>query len=156
MCSKSPADVTLADIACRAGLGPHYVYRFFGTRLDLLIEVSDVLAAQAGDLLQHKISETELDFAQLLEFCRSDCFHRIQLLQYLTAQGVPGARFQEGNRLIYTGISQFFINSGVAPARALSNGAVTLALVHAEISLLPTFDLEKEELNDLISLFAAM
>jgi AcrR family transcriptional regulator len=156
VCSQSPADVTLADIACRAELGPYYIYRFFGTRLDLLIEVSDVLAAQAGELLQYKISDNDLDFAQLLEFCRSVCFHRIQLLQHLTAQGVPATRFQKGNRLIFTGISQFFKNSGVPIARALSNGAVTLALVHAEISLLPTFDLEKEELNDLISLFAAM
>ena len=146
----------MADIAGQADVSQHYIYRFFGTRLDLLIEVSDVLACQAGELLQYKISDNDLDFAQLLEFCRSVCFHRIQLLQHLTAQGVPATRFQKGNRLIFTGISQFFKNSGVPIARALSNGAVTLALVHAEISLLPTFDLEKEELNDLISLFAAM
>ena len=155
VCSQSPADVTLADIACRAELGPHYIYRFFGTRLDLLIEVSDLLAAQAGKSLQHKISDNELDFAQLLELCRSVCARRILLLDYLAAQGVRAARFQEGNRLIYTGISQFFRNSGVPTARALSNGVVVLALIHAEISLLPTLDLQTEELSDLISLFAA-
>jgi AcrR family transcriptional regulator len=155
LCSKTPSELTLNDIAGQAELGQHYIYRFFGTRFDLLIEVSDLLAAQAGKSLQHKISDNELDFAQLLELCRSVCARRILLLDYLAAQGVRAARFQEGNRLIYTGISQFFRNSGVPTARALSNGVVVLALIHAEISLLPTLDLQTEELSDLISLFAA-
>jgi hypothetical protein len=73
----------------------------------------------------------------------------------LTSEKVSESRFQEGNREIYTWIAQFFSKSGVPPARALSNGVVVLAFIHAEISLLPTLDLQSEELADLFALLDA-
>lgn len=66
---------------------------------------------------------------------------------------MPVARFQEGNREIYSAISEFFQYSGVPPTRAVSNAVVLLAFIHAEVSLLPTLGLNMEELDDLISLF---
>ena len=155
LCSKTPAELTLADIAGQADVSQHYIYRFFGTRLDLLIEVSDLLASRAREALQREISSKEFHFTQLVELCRSLCAQRIHLLQYLAIQGVPESRFQDGNRKIYTCISQYFKNTGVLPARALSNGVVLLAFIHAEISLLPTFDLQLEELADLFALLDA-
>jgi len=38
--TKTPAELTLADIADQADVNQHYIYRFFGTRLDLYIEAS--------------------------------------------------------------------------------------------------------------------
>ena len=145
----------MADIAGEADVSQHYIYRFFGTRLDLLVEVSDVLATQASEALRKDISENTLNFDQLVERCRSACSLRIGLLQYLASEKVAESRFQEGNREIYTCISQFFNNSGAPPARALSYGVVVLAFIHAEISLLPTLDLQLEELADLFALLDA-
>ena len=145
----------MADIAREADVSQHYIYRFFGTRLDLLVEVSDVLATQASEALRKEISESPLNFGQLVERCRSACSLRIHLLQYLASEMVAESRFQEGNREIYTCISQFFNNSEAPPARALSYCVVVLAFIHAEISLLPTLDLQLEELADLFALLDA-
>lgn len=153
--SKTPAEITLADIAGEAEIEKHYIYRFFGTRLDLLVEVSEVLATQAAEALRKDISGNTLNFDQLVERCRSVCSLRIHLLQYLASEKVAESRFQEGNREIYTCISQFFNNLGVPPARALSYGVVVLVYIHAEISLLPTLDLQLGELADLFALLDA-
>ena len=152
LCSKSPKELTLGEIAGAAGLGQHYIHRFFGSRIDLLIEVSDFLASQASEALQTDISQNTLSFDQLLDRCRSVCTLRIHLLQYLASERVPVLRFQEGNREIYTSIAGFFGPSHSPSARALSNGIVIFAFVHAEISLLHTLGLNMEELDDLISL----
>ena len=152
LCSQTPSKLTLADIAGQAGLGQHYIHRFFGTRLDLLIEVSELLATRASKVLLGEIPQKTLSFDQFLERCRSVCSLRIQLTQYLSAQGVPETRFQEGNREIYSAISEFFQCSGVPPTRAVSNAIVLLAFIHAEVSLLPTLGLNIEEIEDLISL----
>ena len=150
--SKSPKELTLADIAGEAGLGQHYIHRFFGSRIDLLIEVSELLATRASKVLLEEIPQKTLSFDQFLERCRSVCTLRIHLLQYLASERVPVTRFQEGNREIYTSIAGFFDPSHSPSARALSNGIVIFAFVHAEISLLPTLGLNMEELDDLISL----
>lgn len=152
LCSKTPKELTLGEIASAAGVGQHYIHRFFGSRIDLLIEVSDFLASQASEALQADISQNTLSFDQLLDRCRSGCTLRIHLLQYLANERVPVARFQEGNREIYTVIAGFFNPSHTPSGRALSNGIVILAFIHAEISLLPTLGLNMEELDDLISL----
>ncbi|MEI8322924.1 MAG: TetR/AcrR family transcriptional regulator [Actinomycetes bacterium] len=152
LCSQTPSKLTLADIAGQAGLGQHYIHRFFGTRIDLLIEVADLLATRASEALRKDIPQNTQTFAQLLERCRSLCALRIHLLQYLASEKVPTARFQDGNREMYTAIAEFFRHSGVPSGRAVSNGVVVLAFIHAEISLLPTFDLDMGELEDLISL----
>lgn len=152
LCSKTPKELTLGEIASAAGLRQHYIHRFFGSRNDLLIEVSDFLASQASEALQADISQNTLSFDQLLDRCRSVCTLRIHLLQYLASERVPVARFQEGNREIYRAISEFFQYSGVPPTRAVSNAIVLLAFIHAEVSLLPTLGLNMEELDDLISL----
>jgi hypothetical protein len=117
--------------------------------------VSDFLASQASEALQAEISQNTLSFDQLLDRCRSVCTLRIHLLQYLASERVPVARFQEGNREIYTAIAKFFNHSKIPSGRALSNGIVIFAFIHAEISLLPTLGLNMEELDDLISLLRA-
>ena len=150
--SKTPNELTLGEIAGAAGLGQHYIHRFFGSRIDLFIEVSDFLASQASEALQTDISQNTLSFDPLLARCRSVCTLRIQLLQYLAGERVPVTRFQEGNREIYTSIARFFDPSHSPSGRALSNGIVIFAFIHAEISLLPTLGLNMEELDDLISL----
>ena len=152
LCSKTPEELTLGEITSASGLGQHYIHRFFGTRIDLLIEVAELLATRASKVLLEEIPQKTLSFDQFLERCRSICSLRIQLTQYLSAQGVPEARFQEGNREIYSAISKFFQYSGVPPTRAVSNAIVLLAFIHAEVSLLPTLGLDMGELEDLISL----
>ncbi len=117
--------------------------------------MSDFLASQASEALQAEISQNTLSFDQLLDRCRSVCTLRIHLLQYLASERVPVARFQEGNREIYTAIAKFFNHSKIPSGRALSNGIVIFAFIHAEISLLPTLGLNMEELDDLISLLRA-
>jgi AcrR family transcriptional regulator len=45
--TRTVSDITVQEIATAVGLNHGYVFRYFGTRLDLLVAVTDELADRA-------------------------------------------------------------------------------------------------------------
>ena len=155
LASKPASELALSDIAETAGLSHRYVYRFFGTRLDLLVEVSDLLAVAITDSIQASLSHQRLRPEMVTDACRQPGDTRVHLVSYLISQGVDVKRFHAGSQQIRESMSDAFQQCGMSPEQARANTIKVLAFYYAEIFLLPTMALHENDIEDLALLIHA-
>ena len=124
---KPILDITLQDIANQAGLNHGYVFRYFGTRLDLFFAVTEELARLAEHAVTTEIERRlhvgeaviPLNFS-VAEVGRAYLRQRQAVIQYLVTAGVDPARFSETSRKTTEYFAQQFVTLGMNERMAIT------------------------------------
>ena len=156
---KPILDITLQDIADRAGLNHGYVFRYFGTRLDLFFAVTEELAQLAEHAVTTEIErrlqvgETviPLNFS-VAEVGRAYLRQRQAVIQYLVTAGVDPTRFSETSRKTTEYFAQQFVNLGMNERMAITQATKLSILLWAEGSVASIFGVRKNEADDIRAL----
>lgn len=130
----APADVTVHMIAGEAGVHHDYIARYFTSREELLIRVTEIpltgglleqLTAQGEQLPSASPSQTGLQLA----------ITRHQLIAYLLACGVSPERFAQTQELLIKGTMELFTNPELSE-RSRRNFALVCVLLMQSIALM--------------------
>jgi AcrR family transcriptional regulator len=156
--TKPVAELTVQLIADAVGLNHGYVFRYFGTRLDLLVDVSDELANRAllavRTEMERRVQENVVvppGDLTLLMLGRPFTLKRQFLLQYLTANGVPPERFgPKGREMIQTSVDTLE-QQGMSPRMARSQAIKVSVMLWAQVSLAQQMGVSQEESMDLFA-----
>lgn len=157
--TRTVSDITVQEIATAVGLNHGYVFRYFGTRLDLLVAVTDELADRAlfavRTEMERRVAEgvvTPLGDLSLVALGRPFTMKRAFLVQYLVSCGVPAERFgskaREMNQTTVDTLTQQGISLRMAQAQAIKISV----MLWAQISLAAQMGVSNEEANDLFFL----
>lgn len=113
------AKVTVRDIASRAGLQTMHLKRYFGSRNDLLVVVSNRLMTRIVDSLAEKPLDKVFPFLQ----GNKDVELRLRIITHLQDEGVDASRFAD-DHAVYLRISERIAavnNVGQRTARAYAH-----------------------------------
>lgn len=157
--TRTVSDITVQEIATAVGLNHGYVFRYFGTRLDLLVAVTDELADRAllavRTEMERRVAEdvvTPLGDLSLVALGRPFTMKRVFLVQYLVSCGVPAERFgskaREMNQTTFDTLTQ----QGISPRMAQAQAIKISVMLWAQISLAAQMGVSSEEANDLFFL----
>ena len=152
-------DITLQDIADRAGLNHGYVFRYFGTRLDLFFAVTEELAQLAEHAVTTEIERRlqvgeaviPLNFS-VAEVGRAYLRQRQAVIQYLVTAGIDPTRFSETSRKTTEYFAQQFVNLGMNERMAITQATKLSILLWAEGSVASIFGVRKNEADDIRAL----
>ena len=156
---KPILDITLQDIADRVDLNHGYVFRYFGTRLDLFFAVTEELAQLAENAVTSEIERRlligeaviPLNFS-LAEVGRTYLRQRQAVIQYLVTAGVDPTRFSETSRKTTEYFAQQFVNLGMNERMAITQATKLSILLWAEGSVASIFGVTKNEADDIRAL----
>lgn len=156
---KPIVDISLQEISERAGLNHGYVYRYFGTRLDLFTAVTDELAhlsLEAARQEIHQRHESTTGFGPIdlaaLSPSWSLALSRIRVVQYLVSCGVDASRFAEKSRVFITQIEEQLRDSGITERLARTLAVRAGVLFWAQASLLDLLGITAGEQQDVLTL----
>ena len=156
---KPIPDISLHEIAEATGLNHGYVFRYFGTRLDLFAAVTDELArlaTQAGvEELRRRKEAGEDPLALNLSAINLGRVHtnkRQKVMQYLVSCGVPPARFATQSRALISVAQNQLETMGMHPRMAQAQAVKIIVLIWANDYLLDIFGISAEESADVLSL----
>ncbi len=160
---KPILDITLQDIANKADLNHGYVFRYFGTRLDLFFAVTEELAQLAENAVTSEIERRlligeaviPLNFS-LAEVGRTYLRQRQAVIQYLVTAGVDPSRFSETSRKTTVYFAQQFVNLGMNDRMAITQATKLSILLWAEGSVASIFGVTKNEVDDIRELSVDM
>ena len=156
---KPILDITLQDIADRAGLNHGYVFRYFGTRLDLFFAVTEELAQLAEHAVTTEIERRlqvgeaviPLNFS-VAEVGRAYLRQRQAVIQYLVTAGIDPTRFSETSRKTTEYFAQQFVNLGMNERMAITQATKLSILLWAKGSVASIFGVRKNEADDIRAL----
>lgn len=157
--TRTVSDITVQEIATAVGLNHGYVFRYFGTRLDLLVAVTDELADRAllavRTEMERRVAEGIVippGDLSLIGLGRPFTMKRAFLVQYLVSCGVPADRFgPKAREMIQTSIDTF-VRQGLSPRMAQAQAIKVSIMLWAQISLAAQMGVSSEEANDLFFL----
>ncbi len=160
MDTKPISYITVQEVATVAGLNHGYVFRYFGTRLDLFTAVTDELADRTFALLstemsaRHHSNETRpVGDLSLIALGRVLSVKRMALIQYLQTCGVPLTRFGAKSRETIELISvQALKNHGLSSKMAHAQAFKISIMLWAQSALSESFGLTSEEVTELFFL----
>lgn len=152
---KPITDISVQEIADTAGLNHGYVFRYFGTRIDLLIAVTEELArrakavtlveAQKREVESSKIARMDLTLLATGQEFRQK---RMRVVMYLISCGVDAKIFGPETRLVSMQMADELQKLGIsrrtAEALALRSGV----LVFASNFLTEAFGLSEQDVQD--------
>ena len=153
-------DITVHKIAEVAGVNFGHINRYFETRLNLFVLVTDTLADKAviqlRETLDKKIPNTQRPSKEvptkLLDQVRVSnvaiATKRLRLIQYLLASGVPVERFGSKSRETLDLAVHMGSELGIDPELARAAAIRFIALTWIEASLAPSLGITSEELNN--------
>jgi AcrR family transcriptional regulator len=155
--AKKPIpDISLQEIAEITGLNHGYVFRYFGTRIDLFTAVTDELARLAQLATQKEIegrikrneAPMPLDLT-VLDAGRKYTYQRQQVIQYLVTCGVKPKRFAEKSRELTGELAAQFQKTGMNPRFAQALAVKLGILLWSEMFLMESFGITPEEALDI-------
>lgn len=157
--TRNVSDMTVQEIATAAGLNHGYVFRYFGTRLDLLVAVTDELADRALLAVRTEIERRVTEGIvippgdlSLIALGRPFTLKRTFLVQYLVSCGVPPERFgPKAREMIQTSIDAL-VRQGLSPRMAQAQAIKVSVMLWAQISLAAQMGVSTEEATDLFFL----
>lgn len=157
--TKPIAEISLQEISEATGLNHGYVFRYFGTRLDLFAAVSDELARLSLEAATREAEERRtsgeafgpLDLSALAPSW-SLAITRIRVVQYLVTSGVDPARFAEKSRQFTAGIEQQLRDVGMSERMARALAVRASVLFWAQESLLDLLGVAATERDDVLTL----
>lgn len=159
MDTKPIPDITIQEIADTVGLNHGYVFRYFGTRLDLFTAVTDELADRA---LSAVTSEMDRRLASgdaripgdmsLIALGRPFTIKRMSVIQYLTTSGVAPERFGQKSRAMIETTVQTLVAQGMSHKMAQAQAFKISILLWAQNALADAFGVTPDEATDLLLL----
>ena len=156
---KPIPDISLQEIAEATSLNHGYVFRYFGTRLDLFTAVTDELArlgAEAGlSELQRRKDAGEDPYAlnlNAMSIGRVYTLKRHKVIQYLVSCGVDPTRFGEKSRELISTVENQLVAMGMQPRMARAQAVKISVLIWASDFLLDIFGIDAEESADVQAL----
>ena len=155
--AKKPIpDISLQEIAEITGLNHGYVFRYFGTRIDLFTAVTDELARLAQAATQKEIEarikrgdEPASFDLTVLAVGRKYTSQRQQVIQYLITCGVKPKRFAEKSRELNGELAIQFQKMGMNPRFAQALAVKSGILLWSELFLMESFGITPEEAADI-------
>lgn len=155
MSEKAITDISIQEISETAGLNHGYVFRYFGTRLDLFFEVSEELARRAREAVaadaerQSQATGVPVPFDQsLINVAKKFTNQRMRVIQYLLSCGVDGKKFGPTSRAIQQQFADLLQSTGLSPRMAFAQAVRATALIFAEDFLADAFGLTPEDVRD--------
>lgn len=152
---KAVPDISLHEIAAKTGMNHGYVFRYFGTRLDLFTAVTDELARLATLAGQSEVDrQAELGITTptfdlvTMNASRKYTRQRQRVIQYLVTAGVDPARFGDTSRELINVIVERLLTLGLNERFARAQAIKIAVLVWAEESLIETLGITEEEVVD--------
>ena len=147
----APADVTVHMIAGEAGVHHDYIARYFTSREELLIRVTEI--SLTGGLLEQVISNSEsLPSASPSPSGLQVARTRHQLIAYLLACGVSPERFTQTQEALIKDIMDLFVNPELTE-RSKRNFALIGVLLMQSIALMGDVNGMTQQDKDDISAF---
>lgn len=157
--TRTVSDITVQEIAAAVGLNHGYVFRYFGSRLDLLVAVTDELADRAlfavRTEMERRVAEdvvTPLGDLSLVGLGRPFTMKRAFLVQYLVSCGVSAERFGPKAREMNQTTVDTLTQQGLSPRMAQAQAIKISVMLWAQISLAAQMGVSNEEANDLFFL----
>ena len=152
---KPIPDISIQEIADTAGLNHGYVFRYFGTRIDLLIAVTEELAQRAKAVTLAEAQKREVESSKvarmdltLLATGQEFRQKRMRVVMYLISCGVDARIFGPETRLVSMQMADELQKLGIsrrtAEALALRSGV----LVFASNFLNEAFGLTQQDIED--------
>ena len=152
---KPIPDISIQEIADTAGLNHGYVFRYFGTRIDLLIAVTEELAQRAKAVTLAEAQKREVESSKvarmdltLLATGQEFRQKRMRVVMYLISCGVDAKIFGPETRLVSMQMADELQKLGIsrrtAEALALRSGV----LVFASNFLNEAFGLTQQDIED--------
>ena len=152
---KPITDISVQEIADTAGLNHGYVFRYFGTRIDLLIAVTEELARRAKAVTLAEAQKREVESSKiarmdltLLATGQEFRQKRMRVVMYLISCGVDAKIFGPETRLVSMQMADELQKLGIsrrtAEALALRSGV----LVFASNFLTEAFGLSEQDVQD--------
>jgi AcrR family transcriptional regulator len=152
---KPIPEISLQEIADATGLNHGYVFRYFGTRLDLFSAVTDELArlgVEAGfkemERRRNKGEDPRPLNLDVLGKARRYTVKRIQVIQYLVLSGVEPERFSEKSRELISKVEEQFQTMGMTPRMAQAQAVKASVLLWSQATLLDILGVTPEEASD--------
>jgi AcrR family transcriptional regulator len=157
--TRTVSDITVQEIATAVGLNHGYVFRYFGTRLDLLVAVTDELADRAllavRTEMERRVAENVVSppgDLSLIALGRPFTMKRTFLVQYLVSCGVPAERFgPKAREMIQTSVDTL-LQQGVSLRMAQAQAIKVSVMLWAQVSLAAQMGVSNEETTDLFFL----
>ena len=152
---KPITDISVQEIADTAGLNHGYVFRYFGTRIDLLMAVTEELARRAKAVTLAEAQKREVESSKiarmdltLLATGQEFRQKRMRVVMYLISCGVDAKIFGPETRLVSMQMADELQKLGIsrrtAEALALRSGV----LVFASNFLTEAFGLSEQDVQD--------
>lgn len=157
--TRTVSDITVQEIATAVGLNHGYVFRYFGTRLDLLVAVTDELADRAllavRTEMERRVAEGVVmapGDLSLIALSRPFTMKRMFLVQYLVSCGVSADRFgPKAREMIQTSVDTL-LQQGLSLRMAQAQAIKVSVMLWAQVSLAAQMGVSSDEASDLFFL----
>ena len=129
--SRDPMSVTVRDITAAAGLNMVHITRYFGSRAELLFDVSEELNER---LIRKAREEIAAEPSRVLGF--EEVNMRLRVIMALRSEGFDMTRFQESEKRIFTAFSQFLVRTRGIDSTVADVHTVKILLVLQALNLM--------------------
>ena len=154
--TRTVSEITVQEIATAVGLNHGYVFRYFGTRLDLLVAVTDELADRALLAVRTEMERRLTEDAvrqpgdlSLIALGRPFTMKRTFLVQYLVSCGIPAERFgPKAREMIQTSVDTL-LQQGLSLRMAQAQAIKVSVMLWAQVALAAQMGVSSEDATDL-------
>lgn len=152
---KPISDISVQEIADTAGLNHGYVFRYFGTRIDLLIAVTEELARRAKAVTLAESQKREIELSKvarmdltLLATGQQFRQMRMRVVMYLISCGVDAKIFGPETRLVSMQMADELQKLGISRRTAEALALRSSILIFASNFLSDAFGLTQQDIED--------
>ena len=152
---KPISDISVQEIADTAGLNHGYVFRYFGTRIDLLIAVTEELARRAKAVTLAESQKREIELSKvarmdltLLATGQQFRQMRMRVVMYLISCGVDPKIFGPETRLVSMQMADELQKLGISRRTAEALALRSSILIFASNFLSDAFGLTQQDIED--------
>lgn len=153
--TKPISDISVQEIADTAGLNHGYVFRYFGTRIDLLIAVTEELARRAkavtlAESQKREIESSKVARMDLTLLATGQQFRqmRMRVVMYLISCGVDAKIFGPETRLVSMQMADELQKLGISRRTAEALALRSSILIFASNFLSDAFGLTQQDIED--------
>ena len=157
--TKPISDITVQEISDRTGLNHGYVFRYFGTRLDLLEAVTVELAQRARaqvEVAAEKRKKTPSKIVtmdmQLIAAGQELTQLRMRVVMYLISCGVDAKKFAHESKLNILLFADYCESLGMSRRMAEATAVRSSALIFTNNFMSEAFGLTEQDVQDGLTL----
>ena len=152
----APADITVHMIAAEAGVHHDYIARYFTSREELLIQVTEIPVTGSAEVSKYAQRETFLASFSASSTTFELVKSRHKLIAYLLTCGVDPQRFTRTQQLLIENTIPLFSNPELSE-RSRRNFALMSLLMMQSIALMSEINgMTQEDTDDIMSFMIGM